>query len=318
MRNWTRYPGEPQEIAILLFPRFSNHCLANAVEPLRAANEIIGWDFYRWRFVTLEGEAVESSSGLPVMPNSRLRDHGGGDHLFVLSSYDAKTLATTKALRALRAASKRFTTIVGMDTGAWLMAAAGLLDGGRATIHWDELIAFSEEFAQVDAVSDRFVVTPGRMTCGGAMTAFDLVLELVRRTHGEAVQLEVSSYFIHRPFDGSLGAVGRRGLSPMVEEAISIMTESLESPPSIGRIAQSLGTTQRTLGRLFQAELGAPPKRVEQRLRLATARRLAQESRHSIAEIAVRCGYTSAVSMTRAFREHYGKPPSRFRGRPGE
>ena len=86
MRNWTNPAVAPQEVAVLLFPRFSNLCLANAVEPLRAANEILMREAYRWRFVTLDGETVESSSGLPVLPHGPLRDHPGGDHLVVLST----------------------------------------------------------------------------------------------------------------------------------------------------------------------------------------------------------------------------------------
>src|SRR6056297_1690089 len=112
MRNWTIHQNDTQDVAVLLYPRFSNHCLANAVEPMRAVNEVLMRDAYRWRFVTLDGEPVESSSGLPVLPNSNLRDHPGGALLFVLSSYDYRACATQANNRALASAARRFQRVV--------------------------------------------------------------------------------------------------------------------------------------------------------------------------------------------------------------
>ena len=86
MQTTTIQPA-PREIAILLFDRFSNHCLANAVEPFRAANMLSRKELYRWQFVTWDGRDVVSSSGLPVTPGARLADHPGGDYLFLLPSY---------------------------------------------------------------------------------------------------------------------------------------------------------------------------------------------------------------------------------------
>ena len=313
MQKWVFGPSETQDVCVLLFPRFSNHCLANAIEPLRATNTLLMREAYRWRFVTLEGDTVVSSSGLPVVPGGRLRDDPGGDYLFVMSSFDAADLARSATSRALQAAARRFTTIVGMDTGAWLMAQAGLLDNKTATIHWDEFNAFSESFPAVNVVTDRFAIDGNRMSCGGAMTAFDLVLTLIRQTHGAAVGMEISAYFLHQTAEVPTGRAFGPGLSPLVEGCISLMTANLEQPLAITEIAHKLHVTQRALGRAFQSELGAPPKTVYKRLRLAVARRHAQQSNYSIAEISLRCGYQSAASMTRAFIEEYGKPPSSFR-----
>ena len=313
MRNWKTDSETTEDVAVLLFPRFSNHCLANAVEPLRAANEFLMRDAYRWRFVTLDGSAVESSSGLPVSPNSSLREHPGGAYLFVASSYDVRGYANARTSRALVSASRRFRNLVGMDTGAWLMAQAGLLEGKRATIHWDELTAFSETFGEVIATSDRYVLDGNRLTCGGAMTSFDLVLNLIGQTHGEALRLEVAGLFLHQTVDAPQDIARHRKSSPLVEHIVGLMSAHLESPLSIAELSSRASISQRGLTRAFQAELGAPPKTVYKQLRLAAARRYAQQSGYSISEIAVRCGYRSAASMTRAFAEQYGKPPTAFR-----
>ena len=313
MRFWDARKDHTQKVAVLLFPRFSNHCLANAVEPLRAANEFLMRKAYSWEIVTLDGASVESSSGLPVLPSSRLRDHSGGDFLFVISSYGVRRLATPATSRAMRAAERRFGSVVGMDTGAWLMAAAGLLDGFKATIHWDELTAFSETFSEAEAVAERYVVDRTRITCGGAMTTFDLVLNLIGRTHGEALRLEVAALFLHQFSETPRDQIYRNRASPLVERGVALMSYTLENPLPIGELATRLQTTQRGLARVFRAELGASPVTVYKRLRLAAARRFAQQSSYSVAEIALRCGYRNAAAMTRAFVEQYGDPPSAFR-----
>ncbi|MDF1715450.1 MAG: helix-turn-helix domain-containing protein [Antarcticimicrobium sp.] len=313
MRKWHIPSSKPEEIAVLLFPRFSNHCLANAVEPLRATNELGRRDLYRWRFVTVDGAPVSSSSGLPVLPDCRLSDHPGGDVLFVLPSYDVQRHATQPVLRALKAAARRFGAVAGMDTGSWLMAAAGLLDGHRATIHPNELTGFSEAFDMVEAEDSRFVMDRRMLTCGGAMTAFDLVLELIARAHGEAMRLEVASFFMFARSDPPKGPLVRSTGSKLVDGCVALMSAHLEEPLSVPQLAAGMGAHPKTLARAFHAHLGAGPQTVYRRLRLTAARRYAEQSGYSIAEIALRCGYQTPAAMTRAFGQEFGKPPSAFR-----
>jgi len=298
---------------VLLFEQFSNHCLANAVEPLRAANGLLRREVYRWDYLTLDGKGVTSSSGLPVTPHGQLSKHPGGDHLIVMSSYGFAAHANPSTSRALQAASARFRTLVGMDTGAWLMAEAGLLNALQATIHWDELTAFAERFAEVDVVSERFVIGERTATCGGAMTAFELVLELLRRRHGEALRLEVASLFMHQTASAPAPSPYRHQGSERVAACIELMSSHLEEPLTIGDLAAHVQTDQRQLNRLFQAELGAPPNTVYKRLRLTSARRYAEHSDCSVAEIAVRCGYKNAAALTRAFVQEFGSPPTALR-----
>ncbi len=318
MPNATRAPQEkppetPQEIGVLLFDGFSNHCLANAVEPLRAANGFARKTLYRWTFLTIDGEQAVSSSGLPVMPAGRLGDHPGGDFLFLLPSYGFRAQTTPAMLRSLRAAAGRFRTLVGMDTGAWLMAAAGLLDGCRATIHWDELTALAEAFPDLDVTEDRFVIDGNRITCGGVTTTFDLILELIRQRHGAPLRLEVAALFMHgersHPTDPALRMTGQQ----TVDAAVALMRRNIETPLTVARIGARLGLGQRRLETLFAQHLGAAPRTVYRRLRLHEARRLVERASMSVAEIATRCGYVDASAMTRAYRREFGVPPRAHR-----
>jgi len=213
----------------------------------------------------------------------------------------------------LSAASKRFKHIVGMDTGAWLLAHAGLLDKTKATIHWAEFTSFLEQFDTVKPVTDRVVVDGNRITSGGAMAAFDTATELIRRDHGEALKLEVSAFFLHQTATPPAEPFLRKTTSPLVDGAVKIMSENLETPVGISDIADRLGVTQRSLSRVFNSELGAAPKTVYKWLRLAEARRHVEQTHYSISEIALRCGYLSPASMTRAFVQQFGKTPSDFR-----
>lgn len=305
--------SKQRSVAVLLFPQFSNFCLANAVEPLRAANQLSRRGLYRWRYLGIDGSALASSSGLPVQPEARLADDPGGDLLLVMPSYGYEEHGTPACLRALRAASGRFRMLAGMDTGSWLIAAAGLLDGHRATVHWDVLSRFAERFPAVDVVEDRFVIGPDRASCGGATTALDLMLALIERDHGAMLSLEVAALFMHGERDPRLDPAIRLPSDRITRAAAALMRRHLEQPMAIAEIASRLEMGQRALELHFRRQTGLTPGRVYRSIRLAEARRLTEETRLGVAEIAARCGYGDATAMTRAFKAEFGMPPTALR-----
>lgn len=302
-------------IGVLLFERFSNHCLANAIEPFRAANTLSGRRLYRWQHLSVDGAPVTSSSGLAVRPEMPLDRHDGGAMLFLLPSYGVDRLGTPRTLRALRAASRRFGLVAGMDTGAWLMAEAGLLDGRRATVHWDDLAAFGERFPEVEAVTDSFVAEGDRMTCGGVTTTFDLALHLIGAQHGPMLRLEVAAFFVHAARDrGAFVTLGEAD-DDRILAALALMRRRMEEAPPLAAIAAELGLSLRGLEDLFRTRLGLTPRAVMKASRLREARRLAEQTRISVAEIAARTGYADATALARACTAAFGAPPSRLRAR---
>ena len=319
MQNWTQAMQYPQQIApprsvgVLLFPSFSNHCLANAVEPLRGANMLSRRALYDWQFLSLDGAAVASSSGLSVRPQARLSDHTGGDYLLVMPSYDFERHATPELGRALRAAAGRFRSVVGLDTGSYLMAAAGLLDGRRATIHWDEMETLAERFPEVEVTEDRFVIDGDRITCGGTTTTFEMMLHLIDAHHGAMLRLEVAALFMHGEADPRADPLTRLPRDRLVQAAVSIMRRNIETPLPVGEIAARLKLSQRGLEAHFARETAMSPRAVYGALRLRQARLLAERTTLSVAEIATRCGYGDASAMTRAFRREFGVAPSALR-----
>ena len=255
---------------------------------------------------------MHSSSGLPVY-TTKLREARAGDSLFVLPSYGFEETSNSDTRRALQAARGRYKKIVGMDMGAWAMAAAGLLDGRRATLHWDELDRFAEQFPQVDVEPARFILEDDLATCAGAATTLELILEMIGRAHGAMLRLDVASLLMH----GERGDFKSRAFRPtgdqLVDGAVAVMRRHLEDPMTIAEIAEAVGQSQRQIEELFEQRLSKSPKSVYKSLRLNEAARLVKSSRFSIAEIAIRSGYADPSAMTRAFREQFGIAPSDMR-----
>ena len=296
----------PTQISILLFDRFSNHCLANVLEPLRAANDLSSQQVFEWNIVVLGGQRVRSSSGLRLEADAQLADMRG-DILMVMPSYGFLTHANVTSSRALRAAARRFDTLAGLDTGSWLLAEAGLLDGYLATIHWDELDRFSERFSDIDVQKEAVIYDRDRITCGGASTAFALAMQMIEKQHGAALRLRVehlfSGAYAQRP-------VRRGGIAA---RAVDLMRAHIEEPLPIAQLAQQLGRSQKHLEQQMLARLGAAPQVIYRRIRLERARQLSLDTTISVAEISVRCGYQDASAMTRAFRSEYGTTPQALR-----
>ncbi len=312
MPDWIKPTTQCWTVGVLLFEQFSNHCLANAIEPLRAANGFLGREAYRWEVLTLDGQPVTSSSGFAVTPAARLSQVQGGDALIVLPSYGVRRLTTPACNRALRAAALRFSTLVGLDMGSWMLAEAGLLDGYEATIHFDEMDAFAERFPEVHANRARWVRDRNLWTAGGAMTTYELVVDYLARTHGVSLSLEIASLFMHTDADAPRIDVPSHS-DRFVARALAEMEANIEEPLSIADLARFAGCRQRELETRFVGALGATPRTVYRRLRLNVARRLLSEGRMSVSEIALRCGYFDSSAFTRAFRREHGRTPREYR-----
>jgi len=313
MRKWLKKTDQTKQIGVLLFEQFSNHCLANALEPLRATNTLLGWQAYDWCFLSADGAPVKSSSGLPVSVQAPLGRVTGGEVLMLLPSYGCRSYASPEMSRALRQAAKRFQVLAALDMGSWLLAAAGLLDGVEATIHWDEIEDFHERFPEVRVLRERVVMDGNRWSCGGATTAFELVLRMIAQDHGEALRIEVAALFMQNE-DSSVEELPR-STKKTVAAALALMRNNHENPLPIPQIARELGIGARRLTALFQSDLGAGPLQAYRRIRLQSARRLAEKTGLGISEIALRCGYENASAMTRAYHKEFGETPQQTRRR---
>lgn len=301
-------------VAFLLFEGFSNMVLSCLLEPLRAVRDQ-GRAELHWHVLTADGNSVRSSSGLLVAPDAGSRS--SFDLLIVVSGYGFRNHACETGLRRVLALSRQSESVVGADTGSWLLAAAGLLSGHRATIHWSLLPEFAEAFpdVQVDPMPS---VMEGRIwSCGDASGALSLMLDLIERRFGKGSAFFASSMFLHEA-DHSAAGSGTRTLLPKgkasarMHQAINLMVEMIETPMPIAQIAAQSGLSLSSMERLFRTEAGMSPGRYFQMLRLTRARDLALSTDLDLRAIALRCGYASASALGKAYKNAFKRPIRQF------
>lgn len=303
----------------LVLPDVSLLSLASALEPLRAANRVTGREHYRWRLLSPDGGPIRTSSGLTLPVDGAFQPEAERGVLAVVASFNVARHATPELLGRLRRAARRGVPVGGIEAGAWVLARGGLLDGHRATTHWEDLEDFAAAFPAIEVVSSRFVVDRQRFTTGGASPALDMMLELIRLRQGYAAALGVASVFIYDQSRSgadpqpvvSLGRLGWH--EPRVARTIRLMEETIDRPLSIAALARRAGTSARTLETLFLSTVGLSPRDFYGGLRLDAARRLVLETRETMTAIAARVGFASASAFARAFRQRFGTSPTAAR-----
>ena len=309
----------PLDVALLLFPGLSLLSLAATLDPMRGANRVLGRTAYRWKLVSIEGTPVLASCGLPIPVEGRFDPAGRQDALIVIAAFDAMQYATPPILKAIRAGAARSAVVGGVESGSWLLGSAGLLDGRRATTHWEDLEDFASRFPNVDVQPDRFVVDEPVFTSGGATPALDCMLSLVRARNGYSAALDVASLYIYEQVRTSSDAqpivsLGRiRQHEPRVARAIRIMETHIDRPLTVAAIARRIGLSTRALEMLFLRIVDVSPGVYYVTLRLNAARRLVLDTNLPIADIAERTGFSAIASLSRAFRRQFGASPSAAR-----
>jgi len=309
----------PLKVTFLVLSGSSLMCTASAIDPLRAANRIMGRTVFDWSTVSADGAPAVTTSGLPVAVSGRFDPAGRTDVLAVIGGFGARHNPDARLLSGIRRAARATRAYGGIEAGSWLVARAGLLEGRAATTHWEDMEDFAAAFPGTDVRPDRYVIDGPAFTAGGASPTFDLMLHLVRARHGMAVALDVASVFIYDQAKAATDAqplvsLGRLdGYDPRIAQAIRLMEAHIDRPLAIAAMARRIGITQRTLEMLFGASIGETPGAYFLRLRLNAAKRLVLDTKIPMTDIAGRCGFASAASFSRAFARAFGEPPGRFR-----
>ena len=309
--------NEPLEIAVLVLPRASILEVASVLDPMRNANRHLGREGFRWRVVSPDGAAVPLTCGIELPAIGPLAAAVGADVLIVIAGYNQSEIATRSLIADMRRIAGRFRAVGAVDAGPWVLARAGLLDGHRATVHWEDLEDFAQAHPAVEVVPVRFVISHRRFTAGGAAPAADLMLHLIGVRCGTAVAGQVGASFQYEAqSDGALPQ--RPGLMPIAHDArlaaaLRMMSAHLEDPLPLEVIARARGLGLRRMEQLFRDGLGQGPAASYLELRLQTARRMIIDTQHPLREIALRCGFVDPTSFSRAFRRRFGDPPSRVR-----
>lgn len=303
----------------VLIDGFALMSYAAIVEVYRAANILADESLYGWRHLTLDGSPARASNGAMIVADGSLTMAGPADTVFLFAAGDPRG-AGDHALRGwLRSAARHGVVLVGVSAAPYVLADAGLLEGHRATIHWDHRDIFEETFANVHHHEALYVIDRRRVTCAGGIAGMDLAIELIAREQGRDLAAKVGEWFIRaetRAADGPQRAnLGTRHgtLNEKVVKVLAHMERHLEEPVSRQELATVAGVAVRQLERLFLAETGTTVARHYLNVRLERSAQLIRTTGLNLTSVAVTCGFLSCSHFSRAFRRHFGTTPSRLR-----
>lgn len=311
---------ETRTLGLLLIDGFALMSYAAVVEPYRAANVLAGRELYRWTHVSIDGEPARASNGATIIADRGVGGALACDTLFVLAGGDPNRDIDPKLFAWLRHAALAGTVIAGVSAGPYLLARAGLLDGYRATVHWEHRPAFVEAFPQVTPDPGLYVIDRRRVTCAGGIAGLDLAIELIEREQGHKLAAQIGDWFLQRePREGDapqrLTLRARYAIADdRVLRVLAAMEASVEDPlppPALARVA---GTSVRQLERLFTQLTGETLGRHYLRIRLDNARQLLRTTRQPVTDIGLACGFKSSSHFSRVYAARYGRTPGAERG----
>ncbi|MBN9076589.1 MAG: AraC family transcriptional regulator [Rhizobiales bacterium 65-79] len=322
----TAKPPVKRSLVFFLVRDFTMVAFATALEPLRIANRMLGYEAYQWRLASVDGKPVAASNGVLCSVNTSLDDErrkmSGQDRpsmVVVCSGINVETAGTKTIYAWLREEYNRGVAIGGLCTGAYILAAAGLLSNKRCAIHWENLPGFSEAFPKANVFADLFEVDQNIYTCAGGTAALDLMLKLIGDDFDDSLVNRVCEQVltdrVRSPTDRQrLPLRARLGVqNSKVLTIIELMEANLSEPLSLIEIADHVGLSRRQIERLFRQEMGRSPARYYLEIRLDRARHLLIQSSLPVVEVAVACGFVSASHFSKCYRELYARSPQQER-----
>ncbi|SOC12021.1 GlxA family transcriptional regulator [Rhodobacter maris] len=316
-------PERRRRFIFLLLDRFTMMAFASAIEPLRLANQVSGQKIYDWKLASEDGQDVTCSNGTVLRVDMGLDEVTRDDTVLVCGGIDVSEATTKPILNWLRREARRGATMGGLCTGAWAVAKAGLLEGKRATIHWENQDSFFEDFEGVKLAKSVFVIDGNRLTSAGGTASIDLMLKLIARDYGESLANTVADQLIYNSIrtdqdSQRLSIPTRIGVRhPKLAQVIGRMEANIEEPISPSKLAEEVGMSTRQLERLFRRYLNRSPKRYYMEIRLQKARNLLMQTEMSVINVALACGFASPSHFSKCYRAHYRTTPYRERGTSG-
>lgn len=306
-------------VGFLLIDGFPLMSYASAVEPLRAANLLAQQDLFSLRDIPASGEVATSSSNSKVEASGKVGVNLDFDLLLVIAGGHPTTFRSTKVFHWLRRLARQGVRLGGVSGGPVVLAAAGLMQGRRMTVHWEHVEALAEIAPDLMIERSLYVIDRDRVTCAGGVAPLDLMHALIAERHSPSFARQVSDWFLHtdiRPSGGPqrAGLVERFGTTNRaVIDVIEAMENRIADPLSLDELARFASVSKRQLNRLFVKKLGSSTMTFYRHLRLEKARNLLLNSALPMTEIALATGFSSSAHFSKAHRDRYGSSPSVLR-----
>lgn len=306
---------------IFVTPHFNLATTSAFLDPFRAANYLTGEGRFKWIFVSTYGGDIPASNGMSISTHSIDETKSiEPDIVVVSSSWSPERYHDVALKRELQRWAVAGAKVGALDTGGFILAQAGLLDGKSATVHYEHIDAFMELFSEVTVTENLFVFDGNVFTCCGGVASVDLALRILRDLSGEGVANATARYLFHHNVRGPEASQNPNLQEPfgqttpnVVRRAIDLMETHLENPLSIPDICRRLNVSQRHLGRLFKAYVRKTPVLYYRDIRLDRARGLVTQTELKLSEVAVASGFSNQVHFSRAYHERFGLPPRQDR-----
>ena len=308
------------EFVFLLLPGFSMMSFSAAIEPLRLANRMSGKELFSWKVISENGEFAEASNGIRLSVDGGFFELSRRQNLFVIGSINIAQVSTKTVLQWLRREARKGINIGSICTATFTLAKAGLLDGKRVTIHWENRDSLTEDFPELDIRKSVYTIDGNRYTSSGGSSSADLMLALISKSHGSTLANDVSDQLIYtsprtEKDEQRLSVPTRIGVRHnKLAAVIKMMEDNLEETLSPSELASEIGMSTRQLERLFSRYLQRSPKRYYLELRLQKARKLLLQTDMSVINIALACGFASPSHFSKCYRSYFDTTPYRERG----
>ncbi len=282
---------------------------------------------YRIHYLSLQGGMVKTRSGINLQTIAVSDPLPKLDTIIVAGGQGAETCSSHDPLvRWVADRSSRVRRMCSVCTGAFVLAAAGLLNGRRAVTHWNSGAEFSRRYPQVELdLKPIYIHDHGIWTSAGVTAGIDLALALVEDDYGRASTLAIAKQlvvFLHRPggqaqFSSALSAQSLAMQTPKrrFAELHTWMVDHLASDLSVDALAHRARMTRRSFTRAYRAIMGLTPARAVEQLRLEAARRGLERGNASVKQIAASCGFGDEERFRRAFLRNLGVAPIQYRDR---
>lgn len=314
-RDSTAAPEDPLRIGFLLLDNFTLIAQASAIEPLRMANQLLGNELYQWFTLSEDGGPVSASDGITVMPDASIGEPLALDMVIVCGGISPHLNIKASHLTFLQQQARKRRKLGGVCTGSWALAQAGLLDGCKASIHWENASGLQEAFPRVQVTDRLFTIDRDRLTSSGGTAPLDMMLHLIGQQHGRELMAAISEMFMCDRLRGEheqqrvplkhLLGTGQ----PKLVEIVTLMEANIEEPLDIEELARFANLSRRQVERLFLQYMHCSPSRHYLMIRLNRARQLLRQTSMMIIDVATACGFVSTPHFSKCYRAVFDMSP---------
>lgn len=315
--------GVRLRVGFILTHQFTLTAFAGFVDALRLASDDGDQSRQircRWTVMSASGHPVRASCGVEVLPTDGLVDPRNFDYLVVVGGLLSSGPQVDEASqRYLREAAAAGITLVGVCTGSFVLARAGLMQGRKCCVSWFHRRDLVAEFGDVEPTSDQLYLQDGdRITCSGGAGVVDLAAALIERHLGQtAARKSLRVLLVDGQRSGAapqpMPLLAGNVADEQVKRAILIMEQNLATPRSVEKIASEAGMGARQLERRFQEQIGASPTAFYRAMRLDYGHWLIASGGRSVGDAAALAGFADSAHFAREFRKRHGRTPSSVR-----